>query len=210
MLYHNGHCRAVLLLSFTAALILSFQLTSEAQQSTAPPCTLNVEELPEIRGFKLGMTLEDIRRRHPKFKIPEPDETGYAEMTYSVSYYLSYGEESLINEEDRKGITGIKVAFLDGKLVRLRIIYDDSVKWKDVPEFLQAMIRALKLPDAKFWINHDADTAQLNCNNVVVQVRLIQDARNGGSIAFGQLGIDKTRTERARSIEAKKKQGFKP
>ncbi|HYX71994.1 MAG TPA: hypothetical protein VE732_04430 [Nitrososphaera sp.] len=174
------------------------------------PCPLTIEQLPEVRGFKLGMTLEQIKKRHPNFRVPAPDQTGYSEIEHHISHFMSYGEESVINEADRKGLQSIKVAFLDNKLVKLRVTYDDSVEWENVTEFFKAISNPLKLPEISQWDRRDKDTLQLSCDDNTIQISLKFSPSATPSITFAQHGIDRIRLGRERASKEKQKQDFKP
>ena len=191
------------MLTVLAALLLSFG------HAKAQSCALTADQMSEVRGFKLGMTIQDVRLRHPNFPQQQADATGYAEATHHISYYMSYGEVSAINEADRKGLREIKTAFLDGKLVTFRISYDDSVQWGTVEAFLNAIHKPLKLPEPTLWRTIDHATKTVTCDGNTILVKLEFNPR-GASLVFGQNHITEIRRKRAQEHLERQRRDFKP
>lgn len=172
-------------------------------------CGLTIAELPELRGFKLGINVVEIRRRHPNFPQPQPDSIGYAQADHHIHYLMSFGEESVIYEPDRKGLSRIQLAFFDGKIVEMKITYDDSVKWIDVGEFITSLSNSLKLPGISAWMEIDPNSRELTCNGNSIRASL-ESRPDRASISFVQHGIKNVRAERERRFKEDQRQNFKP
>jgi hypothetical protein len=187
-------------LRFWTPLLLTLLVISLPAIAQTSSCPLKIQELPELRGFKLGMTIIQLKQRYPKlFEEYEfkPDANGYIEL--DLTGYYDSPLSKFMNETERKGLDGMKLAFLDNRLVRVRMVYKEVVEWESVDQFLNSIVRNLKLPEAARWKTTGERTRQLDCAGASIEVRL--DPRVGHtpqapSIALVQQGIDDVLRER--------------
>jgi hypothetical protein len=133
------------MMSTTKTLWLSFMIPLLAVIATAqqPTCSVKldqVSEASELRGFRLGMTYEQVKARVPQVSFPPPDQFGVAKTTINPAFDPSFDKPSF------EGVRTISMDFLDGKLVTLWIGYDGSFKWQKFDEFVAGMSKALNLP----------------------------------------------------------------
>jgi hypothetical protein len=115
---------------------------TSAQESK---CTLKKSELPsipELRGFYLGMTTEQVRARATKIQLRPSDEFGSTALNLFPDY------ESGIDKKTFEHVRTISLEFLDGRVSSLWIGYDQSFKWQSPDEFTQGFAAALKLQGA--------------------------------------------------------------
>jgi len=76
-------------LLLTTLLLLSGGTFINAQETK---CTLKINQAPELRGFRLGMTWEQVKNRAPRIELGTQDEFGHSKATlYKRS--LKEGEE---------------------------------------------------------------------------------------------------------------------
>jgi len=128
----------------TAWILLTFLpgvLTTPAQS----PCNLKFDQLtqaPELFGFHLGMTLEQVTVRVPQVRFPMADQLGVAKTTINPGFDSSFDQASFA------GARTVSMDFLDGKLTTLWIGYDESFKWQKLDEFVAGVSRSLNLPAA--------------------------------------------------------------
>lgn len=163
---------------------------------------------PEIRGLKLGMKFEEVGAIIPDsigLKLaPKADETGLID---SISL-------SLIDWYQRADqFTGVKmifVSFLDGRVSKLGIAYDESTQWPSVEDFIGQISKTLNLPSA--WrnpTNADAKQARvMDCDGFRIIARI--SIGQPSIIGFVDTGAERTVNERRAAIEEKKRQTFKP
>jgi hypothetical protein len=105
-------------------------------------CNVPVANAPELRGFKLGMTLDEARARSGLISIPASpriDETGF----FQASVLLPD-----LGKAQREGIKSLELGFLDGKLVSIQVSYDATVTWPDEDQFGISVAKSLGIPDA--------------------------------------------------------------
>jgi hypothetical protein len=129
-------------LTLILALLITCSLHPFAQEAK---CTLKLSELPsipELRGFHLGMTLDEVRARLPKAQIRPADEFGFTAFNIFPDY------ETAIDKKAFENVRSISLEFLDGRATSIWIGYDQSFKWQTVDEFTEGITTALKLPHA--------------------------------------------------------------
>ena len=122
-------------------LTLASVCTAAGQESK---CALKLAEIPsaqELRGFSIGMTIEQIKARLPKLKVKPVDEFGFASLNIFPDY------EPGIDKMTFEGVRTISLDMLDGRVFSIWIGYDKSFKWKTLDEFVSGSTAALKLPD---------------------------------------------------------------
>src|SRR5215213_5442468 len=65
---------------------LGFAMVLHLGCSTNQPCTVPMEQSPELRGFRLGMNLSDIQKRFSGFPNVSANEIGVATVEISNDY----------------------------------------------------------------------------------------------------------------------------
>src|SRR5436190_14775153 len=156
----------------TAWLLLTFlpgALTTAAQS----PCNLKFDQLapaPELFGFHLGMTLEQVTVRVPQVRFPVADQLGVAKTTINPSFDPGFDQASFA------GARTVSMDFLDGKLTTLWIGYDESFKWQKLDEFVAGATKSLNLPTA---LSARGSGRELRCDGFSVFASMI-----GGSPAL--------------------------
>jgi hypothetical protein len=127
---------------------LCFAAAAHAQQPQSQACTLTVEQAPELRGFRLGMTLDQVRARIPNVQVRQ------------LEFGLSDANASNLDAAAYKGVISIYFGFLDDHLVRLQVFYE-SVPWKTADQFASRVSESLRLPDA--WKTSQGWSKELKC-----------------------------------------------
>jgi len=168
-----------------------------------PPtsCPLQLEQSPELRGFRMGMTQAAVLARLPGVTIEKPDKFGMARLRLSI-----IDSSSLIKSSARdkgvqpdmlaapsdgsafvidsgrfpalSGVRKIQMRMIDGRLAYLQISYSDEIKWESVDQFVDTISTTLKLP--KEWqVPEDAEGGgqqkELRCEGFVIAANTIGD-----------------------------------
>jgi hypothetical protein len=144
-----------------------------AQKDSAPPktkCNLSLDQSPELRGLRLGMTQAAVLARFPGVSIEKPDKFGLARLRLSVieSSSLIKGatrEKSVqpditagqaegtafvidsVRFPALKGVRKMQLRFIDDRLSYLGLSYDDAVKWESIDQLVETISGTLKLPN---------------------------------------------------------------
>jgi hypothetical protein len=114
--------------------------TVSAQQSA---CSAKIDQLPdapELRGFHLGMTYDQVKARVPPIQFGRADQFGVAKTSINPSFGPQFEKTSFAD------VRTISLDFLDGKLVTLWIGYESTFKWQKLDEFVNGMSKSLSLP----------------------------------------------------------------
>lgn len=145
-------------------IILTGAIVASAQQ---PPCALKVDQLPdapELRGFRLGMSYDEVRKRVPQIQFGPSDQFGVAKVSINPAFDRRFDRASF---ED---VRTISLDFLDGRLVILWIGYDSTFKWQSLDKFVAGIGKSLNLPAA--W-SAKRGGQQLMCEKLSVFVSMI-------------------------------------
>jgi hypothetical protein len=139
------------LITLTLAVLLHLACTVDK------PCTVTMENAPELRGFRLGMSLSDIQKRFPNFPASNisANQFGVATVDMSAVYRdnnfgtpLGHNIISLYyisSFPELSGLKHVELKLLDGRLIEVTVFYPNDIKWQSVDEFVQKTSEALKL-----------------------------------------------------------------
>src|SRR6185503_19015021 len=128
---------------FLAVFLLGIASTASAQ------CTKKIAEIPaapELLGFRLGMTKDEIKTHVPQSEFGRTDHFGVSKTTINPYF------DPKIDKTKFEGVRSISLDLLDQKLTSLWIGYDENFKAKNVDEFLKLITPSLQLPpDWSSW-----------------------------------------------------------
>src|SRR5260370_12776191 len=111
-------------------LALGTVTTASAQQSS---CSAKIEQLPdapELRGFHLAMTYDQVQARVPPIQFGRADEFGVAKTSINPSFGPQFDKASFAD------VRTISLDFLDGKLVTVWIAYQSTFHSHKLHPFL--------------------------------------------------------------------------
>ena len=151
----------------TLWLLVVALLSSIAAAAQQPTCSLKIDQLPdsaELRGFRLGMTYDQVKARVPQVQFGHTDQFGIAKT--SINPYF----DPRIDKSGFADVRTISLDFLDGRLVTLWIGFESTFKWESLDEFVAGMSKALNLPAA--W-SPKRDGRQISCAGFSVFASLI-------------------------------------
>lgn len=106
-------------------------------------CTITPAQLPaatELHGFRLGMSMEEVRLRVPPVIFGHMDQFGVTRTSINPAFDPRFDKAAFA------GVRTISFTFLDGQLIELWIGYDNSFKWQKFDEFVAGISKALNLP----------------------------------------------------------------
>jgi hypothetical protein len=142
--------------------LLSIAVAANAQ------CTSKLSELPaapELFGFRLGMTREEIEKQVPQLVFGHKDPIGVAKTTLNPSF------NETIDKTKFQGARSISLDLLDDRLTSLWIGYDETFKVQTVEEFVKLISDSLKVPAN--WSTGRGRGLQLRCSDFQLQVSTI-------------------------------------
>lgn len=144
---------------FLIAVVLSF--------ACSKPCKLTPENAPELRGFRLGMTLDEIKKKFPNLPPINANEYGLSKIYFdrTAKPEQSYREFNFIDAnfiEAFKGTRRVYLELVDNKVVVIKVVYTDEIPWKSEEEFIRRTSESLNIPGT--WSMGDG-YSHLQCQN---------------------------------------------
>lgn len=163
-------------------------LSISAQQCSARSDQLS--DAPELRGFRLGATFDQVTARVPQVQFGRADEIGLTKTSINPLYDPRFDKAAFAD------IRTISFDFLDGKLTTLWIGYESSFKWQSVAEFVRGISKSLNVPGS--W-SPKRGGQQLRCDGFTVYVALIAGSP---SIRLSDDAADETIAVRREEVTA--------
>ena len=159
-------------------------------------CNIKLSELPqaaELSGFRMGMTMDQVKARVPQVMFGPTDELGRSKTSINPHY------DARIDKSGFADVRTISLDFLDGRVTSLWIGYDSSFKWPTVADFVKGISHSLSLPDA--WSPWKSQGQQLKCADFQATVSIVA---RGPSFRILDLTADASLTARRIAQEEEK------
>jgi hypothetical protein len=148
-------------LAFTLTLLFACALVATAQEARCAVKLADLPAAPELRGFRVGMTVEQVKARLPKLQVRPADEFGVTSFNIFPDY------ESGIDKTAFEGVRSISLDVLDGRVFSVWIGYDKTFKWQTIDEYVTGITTVLKLSNS--W-RSKFRTRLLDCSDFTVAV----------------------------------------
>jgi hypothetical protein len=162
--------------------------------SSAPAqCTKKATELPaapELLGFRLGMTKEEIKARVPQTVFGHTDPFGVSKTTINPYF------DPKIDKTKLEGVRTISLDVLDDRLTSIWIGFDETFKVQTVDEFVKLISRSLQVPEN--WSSWKSKGQQLRCSDFQLIVTTIA---GGPSLRLVDIAADNLIAERRNAKE---------
>ena len=163
-------------------LLLLFAQTALAQ------CTKKISELPaapELSGFQLGMTKEQIKQRVPQTKFGKTDAFGVSKTTINPYF------DEKIDKTKFQGVRSISLDLLDDKLTSIWIGFDEDYKVHTAEEFVKLISQSLQVNGN--WSSYRSNGQQLRCADFQL---IVTTVARGPSFRLLDTGADNLVAER--------------
>jgi hypothetical protein len=131
-------------------------------------CKVKLSELPqaaELSGFRLGMTMDQVKARVPQVTFGRTDDLGVSKT--SINPYF----DSRIDKSGFADVRTVSLDFLDGRVTSLWIGYESTFKWPTVADFVKGISQSLSLSDA--WSLWKLEGQQLKCADFQLTVSTV-------------------------------------
>ena len=148
-------------------------------QSAPAQCTKKAAELsaaPELSGFSLGMTKEQIKARVPQSVFGHTDPFGVSKTTINPYF------DPTIDKTRFEGVRSISLDLLDERLTSIWIGFDETYKAHTVEEFVKLISQSLQIPEN--WSSWKSKGQQLRCADFQLTVTTV-----AGSPSFRLMDI---------------------
>jgi hypothetical protein len=136
-------------------------------QSVSAQCTKKMSELPaapELLGFRLGMTKEQIKARIPQTKFGHPDPFGVTKTTINPYF------DETIDKSKLESVRSISLDLVDDKLTSIWIGFDDTFKAHTADEFVKLISQSLQVDGS--WSSRSRGQ-QLRCADFQLTVTTV-------------------------------------
>ena len=133
-------------------------------------CQLKLTDLPaapELFGFRMGMTTDQVRARVPQVVFGRPDEFAVIKTSINPDF------DPRIDKASFKGLRTISLDFLDDHLTSLWLGFDSSFKWQTVEEFTAGISQSLHLPNA--WTPWRIRGQRMRCAGFQMTVNIVSE-----------------------------------
>jgi hypothetical protein len=154
-------------ISVAFVLVLAVASLVAAQEHACTAKLADLPQAPELRGFRLGMTPEQVKVRVPQVVFQRPDDLGLAKTS------INPGFDSSMDKASFADVRTVSLDFLDGRVTQLWIGFEDTFKWKTVDEFVKGISLAFSVPDD--WATKGRGR-QLQCADFALTVSPIAGA----------------------------------
>jgi len=148
-------------------------------QSAPAQCTKKAAELPaapELSGFRLGMTKEQVKARVPQTVFGRTDPFGVSKTTINPYF------DPTIDKTKFEGVRSISLDLLDERLTSIWIGFDETYKAHTVEEFVKLISQSLQVPEN--WSSWKSKGQQLRCADFQLTVTTV-----AGSPSFRLMDI---------------------
>jgi hypothetical protein len=156
-------------------------------------CTLKLSQLPdapELFGFRMGMTRDQVKARVPQVLFGRTNTFGVSKTSINPDF------DPRIDKSTFAGVRTVSLDFLDDRITSLWLGFDRSFKWHTVPEFVEGISQSLHLPDA--WTPWKSRGQQLRCADFQITVSIVAE---GASFRILNESAEETLTARREAQE---------
>lgn len=163
-----------------------------AQENSCSAKLAGLPQVPELRGFRLGMTPEQVKARVPQIVFGRTDDLGISKTSLNPYY------DPKIDKSSFEDVRTVSLDFLDGRVTQLWIGYEDTFKWKTIDDFVKGISQAFAVPEQ--WSTKGRGQ-QLQCADFVLTVspiagapslRIVDSAAEAALVARRQAKEDAT------------------
>lgn len=180
---------------FLPTIFCLLSAASVAAQTSQQTCMLKLDEAPSLRGFRLGMTAEQVKSRLPSAAVNKGS-FGHTALTVYHHQLKELGQ-------DYTGVNYIELRFMDERVSSVAVEYDGNVRWRSPEEFAAKLSESLKLPSAWRREQPDGPFMTMKCDGFMLSTR-------PNFVRLNDLTSEKTFARRHEEAEEEKRRNFRP
>jgi len=145
---------------------------------------------PELLGFRLGMTRDQVKARVPQTVFGKADPFGVVKTTINPYF------DPTIDKTKFEGVRSISLDLLDDRLTSLWIGFDETFKAHNVEEFVKVISQSLQVDG--IWSSWKSRGQQLRCADFQL---IVTTVANGPSFRLIDTAADDLVAERRQAKE---------
>jgi hypothetical protein len=137
-------------------------------QTASAQCTKKLSELPaapELLGFRLGMTKDEIKARVPQTVFGKADHFGVTKTTINPYF------DPKIDKTKFEGVRSVSLDLVDDRLTSLWIGFDETFKAHTMEEFVKLISTSLGVDGN--WSTWKSRGLQLRCTDFQILVTTV-------------------------------------
>src|SRR5712664_1374324 len=150
------------------------------------PCTLTLDQAPDIKALRLGMTVDEVLAPFPGSKEDTEVSSGLAAIGQFGTSSFVIRPEKYESKEKFAGISQILVSLLDGRVSKLYFGYNGP-EYSHVDKFVQKFSEGSNLPAPDAWeayVGMDTQLKTLRCKEF--EIRIFAGGK-GGSLNYAEI-----------------------
>ncbi len=197
---------------------------SKHRLKVSSACTMTGDQLPEIRGLRLGMSVGDLLAAVPEESSKnsiqkatsdarKPDAYGFGRATFNSNTGVN---------PQFSGVSSISIELVDEHVTSFRVDYARGTPWKSADQFVNRLSDQFHLPSAEHWKRVDMigrpykDSSKidygvrtLTCSGFTV-LATTNNGNDGSAVIVQNPKAEKIVKNREESAKEKVRQAFKP
>ena len=145
--------------SYLTRLLLPILLITPSIVSAQSQCTQKLSELPvapELLGFHMGMTKEEVKVRVPQTVFGRTDDFGVSKTTINPYF------DPKIDKSKFESVRSVSLDMLDDHLTSLWIGFDETFKVQSIDDFVKLVSQSLKIQGD--WSSWKSRGQQIRCD----------------------------------------------
>ena len=178
------------------------------RSSVETPCRMSADQLPDIRGLRLGMSVADVSAVFPEPSSRKAIQKAVDDAKKPESY--GFAIASLFRSESQAnpnfaGLESIQLELLDERVSSFTVRYDRQTPWDAVDQFAARLAHTFHLPAPEHW-KLEYGVRVLTCNGFTIFVFL----NNGNGITVKNATAEQVVRDRREAAKEKVREAFKP
>jgi len=174
-------------------------------------CDLTEAKTPNVRGIRLGMSLEQLlalfpgssRRKEMKEALERAKAAASDEMVY-----LFFDPATDANGDRYAGVDSVSAGIYKGRVMDFTVLYVGPT-WRTIDEWVAKLSESFNLPGVQGWVAgpDENPNRMLRCGEIEIDAAI---QGGGGSVRVRNTEYLKEAPERAKAEEERRRRAFKP
>jgi hypothetical protein len=171
-------------------LLLLYPITAQIVSGQCTQRIVTLPAAPELFGFRLGMTKDEIKALVPQTVFPHADHFGVVKTTINPHF------DPKIDQKKYEGVRSISLDLLDDRLTSLWIGFDENFRAQTADDFIKLISESLKVNGR--WSSARSRGQQLRCEDFQL---IVTTLASGPSLRILDVGAEDTIAARRQEKE---------
>jgi hypothetical protein len=194
-----------------SAVLILLLFTARVSALGQGSCDMTAGQSPAIRGFRLGMTLNQVFELVPEARndakvIEALDQNKRQQLPTPLSIHFFGGAPPYDTDPRFQNISYMGLYFFDNQLINLEVQYMGP-SWDNVDEFIAKLRENFTLPTIEGWEGSNTSKG-IHCKDFVLNISA--QSNSGGSISISDTTSAKKMADMKKAALEKNRREFKP